>query len=98
MKKAIMSCAVDNVAVALANIDAEEKVSLALPSDEVVKEVAAKEGIPFRHKIATVAIGKGDKAIRYGEVIGLATEDIAEGGYVHIHNLVSPRFYNKKER
>lgn len=52
-------------------------------------EVALKEaeGIPAGHKRALTAIKKGEPIIKYGNAIGLATADIAEGEWVHTHNL-----------
>lgn len=47
--------------------------------------------VPYGHKIAVVAIPEGAKIIKYGEVIGMATCDIAKGEYVHVHNLVALR-------
>ena len=41
------------------------------------------------HKIARDDIAQGDKVIKYGEVIGTATCDIARWQHVHSHNLVS---------
>ena len=32
-------------------------------------------------------IKKGTPIIKYGETIGLATEDIKEGDHVHVHNV-----------
>ena len=39
------------------------------------------------HKYARFPIKKGDKVIKYGQVIGIATEDIAVGEHVHSHNM-----------
>ena len=39
------------------------------------------------HKYAVRPIKKGDKVIKYGQVIGIATEDIGVGGHVHSHNM-----------
>lgn len=39
------------------------------------------------HKIALKPIAKGQAVIRYGQVIGLATEDIQPGSTVHVHNM-----------
>jgi altronate dehydratase small subunit len=33
----------------------------------------------------------GDSIIKYGEVIGVATREIAPGQHVHVHNLESRR-------
>ncbi|MCU0827808.1 MAG: altronate dehydratase family protein [Tabrizicola sp.] len=43
--------------------------------------------VPRGHKIATRAIAKGEEVIRYGQIIGQATEDIPAGSHVHSHNL-----------
>ncbi len=41
------------------------------------------------HKYALKDIGKGESIIKYGYPIGLATEDIRAGEYVHTHNVVT---------
>lgn len=43
--------------------------------------------IPAGHKIARQAIPKGEKVLKYNTVIGLASQDIPRGGWVHAHNL-----------
>jgi altronate dehydratase len=43
--------------------------------------------VPRGHKIAAHAISKGEKVIRYGQIIGQATADIPPGGHIHSHNL-----------
>lgn len=53
--------------------------------------IIAKNDIPFGHKIALFDLAKGDKVIKYNEVIGVATKDIAKGEHVHTHNLSSIR-------
>ena len=45
--------------------------------------------IPAGHKFALKDIKKGEFVIKYGEVIGRATEDIKKGEWVHTHNLKS---------
>ena len=45
--------------------------------------------VPAGHKYALRPIGKGEYVIKYGEVIGKATQEIAEGEWVHTHNLKS---------
>lgn len=44
-------------------------------------------GIPFGHKAALRDIAAGEAVRKYGVVIGHATEDIAAGEHVHVHNL-----------
>jgi altronate hydrolase len=41
------------------------------------------------HKYATRLIRNGENVIKYGSVIGYATQDIAEGAHVHIHNMAT---------
>ena len=47
------------------------------------------EKIPAGHKYALRAIAKGEYVIKYGEIIGRATQDIAQGEWVHTHNVKS---------
>lgn len=42
---------------------------------------------PMGHKIALVAHADGAPVIKFGAVIGHATQDIAPGDHVHLHNL-----------
>ena len=60
-----------------------------LPQGEVIasENVTLSEPIGAGHKIATVAIRKGDLVRKYGQVIGAATADIAPGALVHTHNM-----------
>lgn len=44
---------------------------------------------PRGHKIALRNIAKGDPVVKYGFPIGRATQDIAEGEWVHSHNLAT---------
>ena len=43
--------------------------------------------IPSGHKIATRRIAKGEPVRKYDQIIGFATEDIAPGNHVHVHNV-----------
>ena len=51
----------------------------------------ATDNIPFGHKFALCDIAQGELIIKYGEEIGVASRDIAQGAYVHVHNLDSMR-------
>lgn len=51
----------------------------------------AKSSIPYAHKIAIKTIHRGDHVVKYGESLGLATQDIQIGEHVHVHNLESER-------
>jgi altronate dehydratase len=71
--------AADNVAIALAD--------LPVGAHPPGLEQALPGPVPRGHKIAIRAIGQGESVIRYGQVIGQATEAIAVGSHVHSHNL-----------
>ena len=47
------------------------------------------ETIPAGHKYALKSIRTGEYIVKYGEIIGRATQDITEGEWVHTHNLRS---------
>jgi altronate dehydratase small subunit len=79
----------DNVATALKDIAAEEKVSVGSRSEEDFFTV--RQAIPYGHKFATRQIEKGDNILKYGEIIGRATERIEAGAHVHVHNVESLR-------
>lgn len=55
-----------------------------------ILEVRIVEDIPQYHKFAVRDIAQGEVVRKYGEVIGIATQPIARGAYVHDHNIASP--------
>ncbi len=71
--------AADNVVIAL--------VDLAAGQSPAGLDLPLAGPAPRGHKIATRAIAKGEEVIRYGQIIGQATEDIPAGAHVHSHNL-----------
>lgn len=75
----------DNVAVALADISIGEKCIVRLEDTE--GELTAAEDIAFGHKIALTYIASGEPIYKYGEEIGRASQTIAQGTWVHTHNL-----------
>jgi altronate hydrolase/galactarate dehydratase len=69
----------DNVVIALADLPAG-----AAPEG---LDVALAGPAPRGHKIASRPIARGENVIRYGQIIGQATADIAAGAHVHVQNL-----------
>lgn len=67
----------DNVVVATQPVETGKDIG----------EVVTLEAIPSGHKIATRAICQGETVIKYGQVIGRASRDIAPGEQVHLQNL-----------
>ncbi|MGL5513345.1 MAG: UxaA family hydrolase [Sporomusa sp.] len=82
---AIVMKAEDNVATVTEDIAADTEVITNIDGTQLT--IRAKDRIPFGHKVAIRNISSGEKIIKYGEVIGEATKDIAVGEHTHIHNL-----------
>jgi altronate hydrolase len=84
MKEFIRLNPIDNVAVALHDLQQGQRVTL---SDDC--EVMLREDINFGHKVALQPIARGQQVLKYGLPIGSATRDIQAGEHVHEHNLKS---------
>lgn len=80
----------DNVAVALESLKAGDIVEVEVGGGTY--KIELREDIPYGHKVAIRDLERGSKIIKYGEVIGVATEDIAMGSHVHVHNIKSLRY------
>lgn len=80
----------DPVAIVLADVAPGDAVRIR-NTDGRTWEIAARQSVPFGHKIALQAIREGDPVRKYGEVIGVASRPINSGEHVHVHNLVSTR-------
>jgi len=89
--RAVMMAPKDNVATLLSDVEVGAVVVVTSADGNVVKEVKAARSIPFGHKIAIARIGRNELVLKYGEVIGEATEPIEEGEHVHVHNVKSLR-------
>ncbi|MBT3660574.1 MAG: UxaA family hydrolase [Rhodospirillaceae bacterium] len=85
MDKIIVLGERDNVATCLADFDAGSVVHAA------GLDVALSDAIQFGHKFALTDIAAGAEICKYGEVIGVASVDIAIGQHVHVHNIESVR-------
>jgi len=86
---AIMIKAEDNVATALRDLKREEEATVSV--GDARRTIRLVEGIPFGHKFAVCRINPGDQIIKYGEVIGRATQSIDQGAHAHIQNIESLR-------
>ncbi|SHE98187.1 altronate hydrolase [Modicisalibacter ilicicola DSM 19980] len=69
----------DNVGVAARPVPKE------YPIDDA--QHLTEENIDAGHKVALLPIAKGQAIVKYGQVIGLASRDIAVGEHVHTHNV-----------
>lgn len=52
-------------------------------------EVTLNQDIAMGHKFAIRTIDIGDLIYKYGQVIGRATQPIALGDWIHVHNIRS---------
>jgi len=85
---AILISAADDVATAIVELNTGD-IGKFLKNDEKVR-VDITEAIPKFHKFAVRDIAKNEFVHKYGEVIGVATQGIGKGSYVHEHNIASP--------
>jgi altronate dehydratase small subunit len=89
IQKAIIINVKDNVANAL--IDLKEDDFVKVKVGKKLLGFTIKNNIPFGHKFAIKIISKGEKVIKYGEIIGEATQNIDAGEHVHTHNVIGLR-------
>lgn len=74
----------DNVAVARSRINPEES--------GLILGVRPLASIPRGHKMALRPIPDGTPVVKYGQIIGFATQDIPAGAHVHTDNLAVGEF------
>lgn len=89
MKIAIVMDPKDNVATLLSDVGKGETVQVRLGEES--REETVGEPIQFGHKFALKRIAKGENVVKYGEIIGRATQDVDTGYHVHVHNVESLR-------
>lgn len=80
-KKLIKVHPLDNVAVALLNLQAGDAIEFEGESIKIVSDTKAK------HKIALTPLNVGDRIIMYGVLVGKASEDIEKGGVLTTENV-----------
>jgi len=72
----------DNVICLLRAHDTGER-----PAVEGVETPILTGPVPAGHKVALAAVATGGQVLKYGHAIGRATQAIAPGDHVHLHNL-----------
>ena len=75
----ILLNAIDDVAVARSAVKAGEQTG--------IDSLVAVDLVPRGHKIAVRDIAAGQEVHKFGQSIGIATQTIAKGAHVHLHNL-----------
>jgi altronate hydrolase len=71
-------------------LSAEDNVVVAVdqvPQGASAAGVTALERVPRGHKMAVAPIAKDEPIRKYGQIIGFATQAIAPGAWVHVHNV-----------
>ena len=79
----------DNVATAVQDLKKGQQAILRLGRE--INHLSIIEDIPYGHKFAVRLISKGEKILKYGEVIGRATLAIDSGCHAHVQNIESLR-------
>jgi altronate dehydratase small subunit len=75
----------DNVVTGLSDIQAGGEFFVKTAAKE--ERYQANQDVPFGHKIAIADIDKDEAILKYGAVIGVATQKITKGDWVHTHNV-----------
>ena len=75
----------DNVATAVRRLESGQGISLGNGPNNI--DIVLAQTILFGHKFAFMDIERGEKIVKYGEVIGQATTKINKGEHVHVHNV-----------
>ncbi|MCX7984510.1 MAG: altronate dehydratase family protein [Bacteroidetes bacterium] len=79
--KALQIHPTDTVAVALDSLHRGDTLTVQTHT------VTLRDDVPQGHKFSLVYLPKGSPVIKYGYTIGVATEDILPGVWVHTHNI-----------
>lgn len=83
----------DSVAVATTNLEPGEVHGAVMKSDSP-KELTCvlRDPVPLGHKFALVELAEGADVIKYGVRVGIVTQAVSPGQYVHVHNMRSARW------
>lgn len=83
----------DNVGVAIADLNAGGKITGIIMDNDSRIEMESLGNIPLGHKIALKPIAQNEKIIISGYPCGFASQPIAGGEHVHVHNMKSQRWH-----
>ncbi len=85
MKRGLLIDKNDNVGIVVEAVAKGDEISIE------GKVLTALEDIRPPHKIALIDFNVGDDVIKYGVVMGYATQAIKAGQHVHVHNVDSEK-------
>ena len=90
--KFLMHYEEDHVGVAVEDIKAGEVVEGVIMENNRIVSVQSKSDIPLGHKISLTNLKQGENLIKYRLPVGITTQDIEVGDYVHTHNVKTARW------
>jgi (2R)-sulfolactate sulfo-lyase subunit alpha len=88
----------DSVGVAVADLAPQTRANGRLLAGDEIPAVTLHDAVPLGHKLALRPIARGERVIKYGQVIGAASADIQTGAHVHVHNLKGLRWGKKENK
>ena len=97
MKRAMKLSDTDNVATLLDDITAGETAVIMDADKKELMQIRVLDDIRRGHKTAVTDIPAGTKILKYGQIIGGASQAIRTGELVHTHDLESLRGRGDKE-
>ena len=98
MKKGILLHeAGDDVGVAAMDLSAGEEIQAVTLDGQPVTPISMAQDVPLGHKVAMRDMAEGKHIIEYGREIGYASQEIAKGAHVHVHNIKSLRWAGKSQ-
>ena len=74
----------DNVATMLSAAEAGDLILV--QGGAAAQRLEALYGISLGHKVAIAEISEGDFVVKYGVRIGIATQSVKPGEWIHLHN------------
>ena len=82
----------DVVGVAVQDIEPGAAVPGKIQSNGAALQLDVLNRVPLGHKVALRDLKAGEQVVKYGVVIGRATQDIRAGEHVHVHNVKGERW------
>ena len=79
----------DNTITALKDLSKGDV--LVIEDEGTQTQIILRDTIAYAHKAAITHLSKGADVVKYGEIIGVATDNIEPGDHVHVHNVDSKR-------
>ena len=95
MKNAVRLSERDNVAVLLEPLKAKEQL-IYMDEAAALHSCTVMEDIPIYHKAALCDIQAGERIMKYGECIGIASTNIARGMHCLLYTSYRDRYKGKK--